>query len=139
MKVSKTHIYIAVAILVFLIVFAWYYYRKGKKTAEGPQIQYPQGGSSIPAGWSPVPLIEQLYSAMDGGSTLTGTKDTAWQAVLDLPTDEMIIAVYNGFNQKYYGEGDGTLTQWIRDERWYDYTSGVKSALLKKLLQLNLP
>lgn len=93
-----------------------------------PTVGYtPQG---TPVAWSPEPLVDELHNVMSTAS-LTGTKDAAWQKVIDLPSPDMVAAVYNRFNQKW-GDGD-TLTQWIDDEFYYDYFSGVKDQVLQKL------
>jgi len=70
--------------------------------------------------------------------TLSGTKDAVWKRLYDLPTDDMVVAVYSAFNQKYFNKGKGTLTQWIRDEWYYDYTTGVKEKALDRLAKLKL-
>lgn len=132
-------IILALLIIVAVLIIYFYGRKQGRIKAEGPQVDYPQGGDQIPQGWSPVPLADELHDAMDGIFTLSGTKDEVWKKLRDLPTDEMVIAVYNTFGQKYFGEGNGTLTQWIRDENYYDYLTGVKETTLARLQRLNLP
>lgn len=135
---SRTIIYISIAVLVFLIILAWYFYRQGKKNALPPEVKLLEGNSAIPKGWTPVELAEELHRVMDDTFTLSGTKDEAWQKLIDLPTDDMVRSVYNTFNQLYFKENGGTLTQWIDDERYYDYTTKVKQKALKRLASLNL-
>ncbi len=125
-------------IIIVVVLVIWYAGKqRGKSTAEGPQAEYPEGGNEIPSNWSPEPIVSELYDVMSGWA-LTGTKDSAWIKLRDLPTNEMVIAVYNVFNQKYFGEGYGTLVQWIRDEAYYDYFSGVKEGTLARLQNLGL-
>lgn len=136
---KHSEIIIILIIILIVVMTIWFLgKRRGKQTAEGPQVDYPEGGEEIPANWSPVPLADELKDVMKGWA-FTGTKDATWIKLRDLPTDEMVIAVYNAFNQKYFSLGYGTLTQWIRDEWYYDYFTGVKDAVLARLQNLNLP
>jgi hypothetical protein len=135
---KKQTVYIIVIVVIVLIIGGYLLYRAGKKNATPPQVKYPNGGNGIPPDWSPVPLIEQLHDVMNGLFTLSGTKDAAWITLRDLGSDDMVTAVYNGFNQRYFKEDKGTLTQWIRDEKWIDWTSGVKDSTLARLSKLNL-
>lgn len=106
----------------------------------------PQGGQGIPVTgytptgapiqWNPEPLVDELHDVMDGLFTLSGTKDAAWLKLVQLPSNDMVTAVYNRFNQKW---GDGsTLTQWIRDENYYDFTTGVKDQAINRLTAAGL-
>jgi len=110
----------------------------GKKDLKPPKVTYPQGGENIPPNWKAEWLAEDLHDVMDGGSDSEFTKDEKWMQLRDLPTDEMVIAVYDVFNQVYIKEGNGTLTQWIDDEINYDWFSGVKSSTLERLKKLGL-
>ena len=106
-----------------------------------PAAQLPAGGAGIPTvgytqtgqaiAWDPKPMSDQLYNAMSGLFTTSGTKDEAWTALIQLPTNDMLTAVYNQFN-KDHGNGT-TLTAWIDDEYYYDYFTGVKVQALNKL------
>ncbi|MES2134487.1 MAG: hypothetical protein V4506_19225 [Bacteroidota bacterium] len=138
-KVNKNLNTFIIIAAVIIILIAIYFYRSGKKNAEGPQVEYPHGTESIPAGWSPTALVDELKSVMSGLFTFSGTKDDTWKKLRDLPNDDMVIAVYNVFGQKYFGEGKGTLTKWINDEYNYDFLSGVKEGTLARLRYLNLP
>lgn len=138
MRISKIYIYVGIAIFIGIALIAWHYYRKGKKAAGGYQANYPTGGNNIPPSWNPLPLVKELHDVMDSTFTFSGTKDEVWKKVLNLPTDDMIVSVYNVFNQNYSDENNGTLTQWIKDEWNYDFISGVKENLLARLAKLNL-
>lgn len=137
----STKVIIIIVIVIIVIISLIYFLgkRAGKRNAEGPQVDYPKGGSGIPAGWNPVPIAKELHDVMDGLFTSASDKEVAWQKLFDLPTDDMIVAVYNAYNQLYFGEGDGTLTDWIRDENYSNVAFGVKQDLLDKLQRLNLP
>lgn len=101
----------------------------------------PAGGAGIPTtgytptgqpiAWNPKPLSDQLFNAMSGLFTTSGTKDEAWKALINLPTNDMLTAVYNQFNTDH-GEGE-TLTTWIDSEYYYDYFTGVKDQALSRL------
>jgi len=108
--------------------------------------QLPAGGAGIPVvgynqqgqpiQWNPEPLVDELYDVMDGLFTLSGTKDAAWLKLAQLPSNDMVVSVYNRFNLKY-GNGD-TLTQWIRDEVWTDIAGTGKNDALNRLQSLGL-
>lgn len=135
---KKTTVYIIIIVVFVLIIIGYLLYNAGKKNATPKDVKYPHGGSGIPPDWSPVPMIEELHDVMNGMLTFTGTKDAAWIKLRDLASDDMVTAVYNGFNQRYFKDGNGTLTKWIRDEKYYDFTSGVKDSTLARLAKLNL-
>lgn len=137
-KDQKTYLYAGIGSLLFIVILAIIFYRKGKRAAEGPKVTYPQGGNDIPPSWSPEPLVNELYDVMSGLATLSGSKEEAWRKLRDLPTDDMVVSVYDVFNQKYFGKGNGTLTQWIADEWYYDPFSGVKDSVLARLRNLKL-
>ena len=99
-----------------------------------PVVGYTQGGQ--PQLWNPEPLVDELHNVMDGLFTLSGTKDAAWKKLLELPSNDMVTAVYNRFNVKH-GAGE-TLTAWIRQENYYDVLSGVKDAVLNRLATIGL-
>jgi hypothetical protein len=133
---NKTAFYIGLALLVIAI----YFYFKGKKDGRLniKDAPYIHGSEGIPKGFNPNILADEIYTVMNGLFTLTGTKDKTFSKVLGLQTDDMIIAVYNAFNDKYGKEGKGTLTQWVNDEVYYDFTSGIKKQLINKLNSLRL-
>lgn len=137
-KINVTLIVISVVVLIALILLAWYFYRQGKKNATGPTVKFEEGTAQLPSGWRPEPLADELHDAMAGLFSFSGTKDKAWYQLYKLPTNDMVRAVYQAFNTKYFKKGSGTLTQWIRDEKYYDYTSGIKEQVLNRLSQLNL-
>ena len=136
-KVNTSMVILIIIGVLALIGLGYYFYRRGKKTAEGPQVDIIEGKNTIPKGWSPVPLADKVYDAMSG-LAWTDTKENAWLQALQLPNDDMLKAVYNAFNTKYYREGDGTLTQWIRDEYGAFFGSN-KQPLLDRLMKANCP
>lgn len=91
-------------------------------------------GTGIPAGWSPFPLAAQLHNEMEG-INWGGLDHRSWITLSDLPTDDMVVAVYKAFNQQYFNEGDGTLTKWITDEAGGSY----RLLALNRLRSLQLP
>ncbi|MBK0383531.1 hypothetical protein I5M32_11240 [Pedobacter sp. SD-b] len=129
-----------VIIGILVIAIAIYFYFKGKKDgkitiADAPYIN---GKDAIPKGFNPNILADKLYDVMDGFFTASGTKDAAWLELYQLATDDMVVAVYNAFNEKYGIKRNGSLTQWIRDEKYFDPLSGVKTKALNRLSQLRL-
>jgi hypothetical protein len=110
------------------------------------KIPLPQGGSGLPVVgtttdgspvyWNPDNIASKLFNVMDGLFTMSGTKDEVFLQFGQLPSNDMIVSVYNLFNSKY-GKGD-TLTQWINDEYWTDWAGTGKDLALSRLEQLNL-
>lgn len=135
---SRQTIYIAITVLVILIAFGIFIYYRGKKNASPPKVKYPQGGDGVPAGWSPTPLVTKLYNTMDGVNVNRFSRDAAWLELANLPTGDMVVSVYDVFNQLHFKEGEGTLTEWINDESVLGWTPAVKNAVLKRLSELNL-
>ncbi len=118
--------FIIAALLIIAVIWGIYHfiYNAGKAAANGPQAEYPNGGKDIPANWDASVLAKQLHDAM-AGVTWTSTDAKAWVALTNLPTQEMILAVYNVFGQLYFPEGKGDLVQWINDEDTLpDYLGG---------------
>lgn len=105
-----------IIILVILLIIYFLGKRNGKLKAEGPQGKYPHDGDAVPTGWKAEPLRDELFKVMDGVFTLASTKDETFQKYLALPTDDMFVAVYNAFNQKYFNRGEGTLKAWVNAE-----------------------
>jgi hypothetical protein len=89
---------------------------------------------SLPVGWSPTPLATELHNVLEGWPGNAWDKAETY-AKLTALTDGQFIAVYNEFNKLYYREGEGTLTDWIRDEYNQPANSDVIEA---RLLRLNL-
>ena len=137
MKITKQHIYIGIAVLFVIGLIAWHFYRKGKIKAGAYQAQYPTGGTNIPASWNPYPLAQELHDVLDSTFTLSGTKDIVFIKALELATDDMLVAVYNVFNQNYNTDNAGTLTKWLQDEWNYDWVSNKKNELIEKLQKLS--
>lgn len=127
----------AIAIVLILLVYVYF---KGKKDGKLniKDAPYLFGSEGIPKGFNPNILADDLHDVMSGLFTLSGTKDKAFQKLINLNTDDMVIAVYNAFNKKYGAEGNGTLTQWIDDERYYDPFTGAKDKALQRLRSLRL-
>lgn len=155
-QVLKIILIIAAILVVGVLVLAWYLKNNGEKCDPNNQGYTKDGEKDSSCGSSsgsngntdeaPLPTNDELknqvllvskllYDAMKDWNTFTGTKDDAWKTLIGL-SDAQIKAVYLYFNARY-GEGD-TLTQWIKDENYYDYISGVKQLTLDKLANLNL-
>jgi hypothetical protein len=111
-----------------------------------PPITLPQGGAGLPVVsygangqavfWNPEPLAKALFEVMNGLFTMSGTKDEQWTKLANLPTDDMVVSVYNYFNDKY-GKGE-TLTAWIKGENWYDVFGSGRELALNRLQSLQL-
>lgn len=138
MKLTDLNKYILpIIILAVVVYFIW---KNGKKAGLTiiPDVPYLKDQEILSANFNPNILAEELFNAMDGFFSLSGTKDAAWRKLYELPTNNMVIAVYNAFNQKYGSKGKGSLTQWIADENYYDYLTGMKAKVLNRLQNLRL-
>jgi len=133
--------------VAILLVCCFNVYCVIKKIINQPDpIKLPQGGAGLPVVgntstgapvfWNPATLSKDLYNVMSGLFTLSGTKDQVWTKLAELPSGDMVTAVYNHFNTNY-GEGE-TLTDWIKSELWYDITGSGKDLALSRLASLNL-
>ncbi|MCH7850942.1 MAG: hypothetical protein IH845_04840 [Nanoarchaeota archaeon] len=91
-------------------------------------------GAGVPAGWSPYPLASKLKTEMTGLSLFY---PGSWRTLAELPTDDMVIAVYKAFNEQYFNLGDGTLTEWIMAE--WQWAGTTKQQVLTRLRSLQLP
>jgi len=89
----------------------------------------------LPAGWSPYPLAAALHQDMKGINWGVMTEPQSWVTLSALPTDDMVVAVYQAFTKQYFNEGDGTLTEWVRDEGGGTY----RKLVLARLSSLQLP
>lgn len=138
LKLTDLNKFVLPAIVIGIIVYI--IWRNGKKAGQTiiPDVPYIRDQPIITANFNPNILAEELYKAMDGLFTLSGTKDAAWRKLYELGTDNMVIAVYNAFNSKYGSKGKGSLTQWIRDETYYDFLSGMRAKVLGRLQNLRL-
>jgi len=130
-----------IIIAVIAVGIAIYIYFKGKKAGKIyiPDVPYIADQAMWQATFNPNILADELYQVMDKvfPPVLTGTKDAVWKKLLALGTDNMIIAVYNTFNQRYKDKGKGSLTKWIDDELYFDLFSGIKTKTIAKLRSLN--
>ena len=136
---------------IIVIVGGYVAYRGGKKLInylnQPPPPKLPQGGAGLPVVsygsdgkpvyWNPRPFSKNLYEVMDGLFTFSGTKDEAFSKFGDLPTNDMVVSVYNDFNSNY-GDGE-TLTAWIKGEWFYDITGAGRELALNRLQTLQLP
>lgn len=99
-----------------------------------PKVTYPNGGKGIPVNFDAKGLAQKLHDSMSGWQIVPNEREIYLLQLLNLPTNDMFVAVYDVFNQLYMREGKGTLRQWVNDE----YAVASKSNLLKRFDQLNL-
>lgn len=103
-----------------------------------PKVTYPHGGKGIPAGFNAKNYAEEAYKQMKGVSLFINIKrDAVLIQILQLPTDDMFVSVYDVFNQLYMSEGDGTFREWINDEV-LTLGTGLKEKLNQRFDNLNL-
>lgn len=136
-------------VVVLVIVF---YVGKAKGASGRPRDirpdQLPNSGSGIPQGWTPSDLANRLYDNFTGG--LFGFRfgvvynDKLYKEVYELPTNDMLAAVYWDFTNRY-GNKDKDLPNlraWIESEGYINgfSTAGTnyKELLLSRLQGLSL-
>lgn len=106
-----------VIIGVIIIALAIFFFgRASKKGGVGSKPldpkDLPNSGSGIPSGWSPTPLVEKLYNAMEGVNWLMTPNGDLFKELATLATDDMVAAVAIDFYNRY----DERLYAWIQDE-----------------------
>ncbi|WP_025142746.1 hypothetical protein [Pedobacter jeongneungensis] len=126
--------------VILLGVVVYFIWKNGKKAGLTiiPDVPYIDDQGVMTKNFNPNTLAEELFDVMDGLFTLSGTKDATFRKLYELPTDNMVIAVYNAFNTKYGSKGSGSLTKWISDEAYYNYGLGYKDKAIKRLKSLRL-
>ncbi len=87
--------------------------RANKKAATPPIVDYPHGGKGIPKGFDPEILADKLFLKMKGLTFDKPGLDGLLLQLVSLQTDDMFVAVYDVFNQKYHSAKRGGLRQWI--------------------------
>jgi len=99
------------------------------------------GADGKPLSWNPTPLAMELHTTMDGFWGTPKNKEVAWAKLNNLPTNDMVVAVYNTFNSipDVIESKDGTLVNWIRDEVGYLFSTSWKDRVLARLASLQLP
>lgn len=123
-------IVLIIIICALVLVVAVKVYRAFKKPVNA---KYIEGGGALPSGWSPTAITDNLFNAIQGIFTLTGTKDDAYKAFNDL-NDNQMISVYNDWGNRYADKKSymffpmGSLTQAIKDETGYTVFGGVNQA-----------
>lgn len=137
-KQQKTYLYIAIAVILIIGIVAAVFYFKGKKQVT---LQYTPGelpgstGTNYGASNDEIKTIAQsMYDDMNGLNLLGHNMDSYKRALV--LNDADLIKLYNAFNIAYQSEGEGTLYEWIDDEKFSDNT--VTDTLLNKMAKLNL-
>lgn len=144
---EKYKIYIITALLVtvFLIGFAIYYYKKGKRTTSIAPIIKDNPNSTEsnnnPAGASDTEIkqaSDALYQDMNGFNTL-GHEGAPYANLLAM-SDTDFEKTYNQFNTDHQSEGNGTLKTWIQAEHpLYDTAfDAYRTSILERMAKLNL-
>ncbi len=130
---------IIAAICVALILFIYLIGRNsGKLKAQANNmapVKLPNNGTGIPQGWSPDPLISELYDAMKGLFAWSSTRENAYSKITALTRDQRT-ALYNRWNQLHGDKNAGSLTEWIRDEA---YSGPQQQKAIALLENDNLP
>lgn len=106
----------------------------GKEKRPPPPKKLPSAGTGIPINWSPRPYATALHSALEGWPGSTTEKYGVYSQLISM-TNDQLTAVYNDFNRLYAAEGEGTMTDWIRDESLQPSNTDT---MLNRLLMLGL-
>jgi preprotein translocase subunit SecD len=141
-KQNKTYLFIALGVLLFLVVFGYIFYRKGKKTVSIQDLPQDLPGSTNSSnnasGASNTELkmlVNDLYKDMNGVNILTRNIE-AYQKLLTL-SDTDTVKVYNAFNTLYQIESKETLKSWISNETGFTGFTVLRDAILSKFTKLN--
>jgi len=141
MKITKTHIWIAVTVLILLVGLAYFFYRKGKKTVSIQTLPSDlpgdvSGGTAV-AGASndQIKLVANgLFTDMDGYNWSGHNYEPYNQAIAFSDTD--LVKLYNAFNTLYQADSGQTLKQWIESESYA--FADIPQSLLARFAKLNL-
>ena len=141
----KKQLIIGAIIISALIGFAFYYYKKGKRsTSIAPLVNDNPNSTAAnnnPAGISDSAvkqLADALYQDMNGVNTL-GHQPEPYASLL-AGSDTDFEKVYNSFNTDHQAEGSGTLKGWIEAEHpLYDpQFDAYRTSILQRMAKLNL-
>lgn len=138
---SKTQIYIALGVLLFLILLAWYFYKRGKsqitlQSLPGELPGNPGSGNVSGASNDEIKNIAvKLHGDMSGWNFLGHNPQPYSDALL--LNDGDLIKLYNTYNTMYQKESGQTLTQWIEAESYTLLSEDNPHALYNRLLKLN--
>jgi len=116
-----------------------------------PRVTYPDSGQGLiitgPDGelitYDPSALAVQLYDAMKGFPN-PAARVAAWSLLAKLPEDDMVVSVYEYYNNQYqfetnvFGTPYGSLTQWIKDEEATIWDKTYQDSALARLEKLRL-
>lgn len=139
MKFTKTHMYIAIAVLVLLVALGFYFYKQGTKkvTLQSLPNELPGNPGSVNSGASNDEiklLAEALFNDMDGYN-FTGHDYEPYNKALTL-SDTDLVKLYNTFNTLHQKDSGETLTQWIINEQYNYYN--IPDLVLARFAKLNL-
>ncbi|WP_080056723.1 hypothetical protein [Spirosoma aerolatum] len=137
-KIARnTTFQIVVGVLAVLGFVYWIGRKMGQK--EIPQVEYPNKGTGLPAGWQgqAESIIKDCYDVVYGSIVFSGAKDELFTTLLGL-SDDQLVYVYNAWNARYFRLHNETLTQAIDNEVYYDYFTGKKSSIVNKMKSLKL-
>jgi len=136
------YIIMAAFILLIIIYFIGRSAGKAKSANEAKNPVYPNNGQGIPAGWDPNNLADSLYDKISGTTWNKSALNTVLQQFLALPTNDMFVAVYSVYNEKYFGSGGGTLREQIKDEDYNfpiaGFPDNIRPLIYKRMDLLNL-
>lgn len=135
---DKIKIYIAVAVLLFIIGLAWFFYKRGKKqvtlqSLPGELPGNPSSGNVTGASNDEIKSIANNLFEDISGLNFLGHNQAPYDAA-NLLNDADMIKLYNTFNTQYQAELEETLTVALDNEVGLG-TSG--DILIKRLKKLN--
>jgi hypothetical protein len=132
-------------ILGLVVLTGYYIYWRGKKSnpdnLPNPQDQPGATITAIEAA-KIKDIATRLHDDMKGWTFFSAQRDDqAYKDFLQM-SDKLFVATYNQFNNTYYNEGYGTLTQWFKDENFsfnlgFDMY-GVIDSIKQRLASLQL-
>ena len=145
-KQTKKYLWIGGGALLILILVAWYFYSRGKKTttiAPLPIDDPTTGTTSNLSGTSDADissLATELFTDLDEYDFF-GNHDAAPYNDALAMSDTSFVKLYNFYNTKYQVEDDGqTLAMKVAGQNAIPYTSwdALRDGMLKRFGKLNL-
>jgi hypothetical protein len=133
-KQQKTYLIIAAVALLFLVVFALYFYKKGKKyTPQDVTLPPDLNAPGTTQTWNPGSHTDEIYKDL---SEIWGVHESEPYNALNKLSNSQLAAVHNDWNHRYAEEFEGqTLAQAIRSDFtvWNSSWSTIAGAVADRL------
>jgi hypothetical protein len=140
MKFNKTHIYIAIAVVIVLVSLGIFLYHQGTKKVAiqalpGDLPGNPGSGNVTGASNDEIKRVaEQIYTDIDGYNVF-GHNNAPYNVAVTF-SDNDIVKLYNTFNTLYQNKLGETLRVAMENEKYYE--NDATDILISRFAKLNL-